>query len=108
MSRSTSPGGRWTGCRTPAPTRSVRWPTQRDGCWAASCRSVAGAEVQRGLTELAAVGLTVRQVESCGRGDALEVAAGAFQPRVALEQRPEVRPVPGRQQMGQLVQDHVV
>src|SRR5689334_11614312 len=99
-----SPGGRWTRCPRRAVTRSARSSRQPVGCSLpsdaerlAQPASVAGTEVERGLTELVALGLAVGQVEPRGRRDALEVAPGPFQPRVALQQPPEVGAVTGRE-----------
>src|SRR5690242_8812326 len=52
--------------------------------------------------------LVVREDQAGGGGDALEVAAGTFGLGVAVDQLPEARAVTGHDQVGQLVQQHVV
>ena len=84
--------------RRPERARTTEYDYGRRGCRA-------GIDGRR-FVDVA--GEVVLEAELGGGADAVEVAAGPLGARIALHQRPEVRPVPGHQQVREFVHEHVV
>ena len=107
-SRSTCGGGRWTPC-----------PRAHARSWCRSCRPLdgrprghrtSGPATSPGLgrPRRAAVDRVVLPAGPPSAGQPVEVAARALHPGIGGEQPPELRVVRGPEQVGELVEQHVV